>query len=106
MNALLQKKRVVSIAAIQSSQVLAQLSTVRNADGLICRVRNGSGSFPVAMAAMPIYIMFDFLFIKVQRKHREIVVATLKVCLIKSQGNPNTSTSPVSGSCIAGVPPR
>ena len=45
----------MSIAAILSSQVLAQLSTVRNAGGLICRVRNESGSFPAAMAAMPIY---------------------------------------------------
>ena len=58
----------MSIAAIQSSQVLAQLSTVRNADGLICRVRNETGSFPAAMAAMPIYIMIFFLLKKVAAK--------------------------------------
>jgi hypothetical protein len=65
----------MGIAAIQSSQVLSQLSTVRNAGGLICRVRNGSGSFPAAMAAIPIYIMVDSLFIKVllrsPRKNRK-----------------------------------
>jgi hypothetical protein len=44
------------IAAIRSSQVLSQLSTVRNADELICRVRNETGSFPAAVAAMPNYL--------------------------------------------------
>lgn len=52
----------MGIAAILSSQVLAQLSTVRNADGLICRVRNESGSFPVAMAAMPNEIIVISLY--------------------------------------------
>ncbi len=45
------------IAAILSSQVLAQLSTIRNAGGLIYRVRNETGSFPAAMTAIPIYIL-------------------------------------------------
>jgi hypothetical protein len=57
---LFQKK--VDIAAILSSQVLAQLSTVKNAGGLICRVRNESGSFPVAMAAMPNEIMMICIY--------------------------------------------
>ena len=45
---------VFGIAATLSSRVLAQLSTVRDAGGLICRVRDETGSFPAAMAAMPI----------------------------------------------------
>lgn len=44
----------MSIAAIFGSQVLAQLSTAKNAGGLIFWVRNESRSFPAAMAAMPI----------------------------------------------------
>ena len=62
---------LMGIAAILSSRVLAQRSTVRNADGLICRVRNESGSFPVAMAAMPIYILIGFAFIKLNRRQQQ-----------------------------------
>lgn len=53
---------VFGIAATLSSRVLAQLSTVRDADGLICRVRDGTGSFPAAMAAMPTLINLNFLY--------------------------------------------
>ncbi len=45
-------------AAIPSSQVLAQLSTVGNAGGLICRVRNETGSCPAAVAAVPFYVFY------------------------------------------------
>ncbi len=61
----------MSIAAILSSQVLSQLSTVRNADGLICRVRNETGSFPAAMAAMLTYVMIIFLLKKVVATEQE-----------------------------------
>ena len=52
------KEKGIGIAAILSSQVLAQLSTIRNAGGLICRVRDESGSCPAAMAAIPNHLYF------------------------------------------------
>lgn len=55
------KEKGIGIAAILSSQVLAQLSTIRNAGGLICRVRDESGSCPAAMAAIPNHLYFSLL---------------------------------------------
>ena len=45
-------KSKVSIAAIQSSQGLSHLSTIKNVGRLICCVRDGYRNYPSAMAAM------------------------------------------------------
>ena len=39
--------------AFLSSRTLAQYSTVRDAGGLYCRVRNGTGCYTAAMAVVP-----------------------------------------------------
>ena len=39
--------------AFLSSRTLAQYSTVRDAGGLNCRVRNGTGCYTAAMAVVP-----------------------------------------------------
>ncbi len=39
--------------AFLSSRTLAQYSTVRDAGGLNCRVRNGTGCYSAAMAVVP-----------------------------------------------------
>ena len=48
------KKKKKWLTACLSSRTLAQYSTDRYAGGLYCRVRNGTGCDPAAMAVIPI----------------------------------------------------
>ena len=47
------KKKKKWLTACLSSRTLAQYSTDRYAGGLYCRVRNGTGCDPAAMAVIP-----------------------------------------------------